>query len=157
MRAIAVRSRVNSVKLFTAARRPSPSLPITLPPSFAAVCGVSFILRTTAPYNRFGSVPEAASSRTAMLPPSRSSPSSRCSVPMQGLAKRIASATASSTALRARGVSPCDGALPESPRPTVCTVSSRSVSSLTPASVSARQATPPSSRSNPSSKCSQPT
>ena len=69
----------------------------------------------------------------------------------------IASATAISTALRARGVSPCEGRLPDRPCPTVRTSCSRSCSSVTPASPSARQAAPPSSRSSPSRICSQPT
>ncbi len=113
--------------------------------------------RRVSPYSFFASTPASESSLTAMLPPSRSSPSSRCPSSICPLPMRCASPTASSTALRAWGDSPCTGVSSVSPRPSACVMSAQSTSSLTPASCSARPAAPLSSRSIASSRCSQPT
>ena len=152
-RADSVRSRVNS----------SRALPF-LPLSFAeetvpagAAFGASLIFWTMLLYIFFGSTPTVRRMRSAMLPPSRRMPISRCSVPIIGEPMRAASDTASSTTPLARGVSPCDGAVPARPAPTLRRRTERIISSVRPYSVRTRWASPSSSRSRPSSRCSEPT
>ena len=79
LRAASVRSRVYSSR--------APFLPPSCAgaealPDTAAVRGASLSFFTTALYSFLGSMPTVRRMRRAMLLPSRSSPISRCSVPM---------------------------------------------------------------------------
>ena len=112
-------------------------------------CTLAYIFR--------GSTPTVRRMRTAMLLPSRSSPISRCSVPIYPAPIRWDSPTASSMTLLARGVRPWLGASPALPWPTLRCRIPVIISSVRPYSDSTRWAMPSSSRSRPSSRCSQPT
>ena len=104
-RASAVRSRLHSRNVRPAASSRTAGRSRAggrRPPSFccSSVCSCR------------GSAPAVRRARTAMLFPSRRIPESRCSVLTYRSAQRCASSTASSTTLRARGVSPCTGSAP---------------------------------------------
>ena len=153
-RAASVRSRVNSAKVLAfllSSRWDTGILP------FAAARGPSLIFCTTELYIFLGSMPTVSSTRMAMLLPSRSRPMSRCSVPMYPAPMRMASDTASSTALLARGVRPWEGAAPDRPLPTLRSSTVQIMSSVMPYSCMTRWAMPSSSRISPSKICSQPT
>ena len=124
-RAIAVRSRENSksvLPFFASARLARTS-------GSGSLRGDRLIARSVSLYSFLVSTPSDRSSRTAILPLSRRIPSSRCPASISPPPVRIASPTASSTAQRACGVSPCTVDLSAVPRPSFSIILSRTADS----------------------------